>query len=48
MNKIKEIYDNQKVKWFAHFLYYLLILILLFFLYGFNDANAGTYIYNEF
>lgn len=44
----KEFVTNQKVKWFARFFYYLLILLLLFFMYGFNDASAGAYIYNDF
>ncbi|MCM2533127.1 teichoic acid D-Ala incorporation-associated protein DltX [Neobacillus pocheonensis] len=48
IEKIKAFYSNQKVKWFSRFLYYLLILLLLFFMYGFNDASAGTYIYNDF
>ncbi|NRD79277.1 teichoic acid D-Ala incorporation-associated protein DltX [Bacillus sp. BRMEA1] len=48
LDKIKVFFANQKLKWIARFAYYLLILLLLFFMYGFNDANAGTYIYNDF
>ncbi|MEH7301647.1 teichoic acid D-Ala incorporation-associated protein DltX [Neobacillus drentensis] len=47
-NKFKVIFSNQKFKWFGRFVYYFLILLLLFFMYGFNDASAGTYIYNDF
>ena len=39
---------SQKLKWLGRFAYYLLILLLLFFMYGFNDASAGSYIYNDF
>ena len=46
--KFKAFIVNQKVKWFGRFVYYLLILLLLFFMYGFNDASAGSYIYNDF
>ena len=48
MNKLKLLHQNQKIKWVGRFVYYLLILLLLFFMYGFNDANAGSYIYNDF
>jgi hypothetical protein len=47
-DKLKILLTNQKLKWFGQFAYYLLILLLLFFMYGFNDASAGTYIYNDF
>lgn len=47
-NKCKSFIQNQHVKWASRFLYYLLILLLLFFMYGFNDASAGSYIYNDF
>ncbi|WP_309864110.1 teichoic acid D-Ala incorporation-associated protein DltX [Bacillus sp. SLBN-46] len=47
-NKFKVIFSNQKLRWFGRFVYYFLILLLLFFMYGFNDASAGTYIYNDF
>ncbi|MFJ7727660.1 teichoic acid D-Ala incorporation-associated protein DltX [Neobacillus sp. NPDC097160] len=40
--------NSQKVKWLGRFAYYFLILLLLFFMYGFNDASAGSYIYNDF
>ncbi|EIT87386.1 hypothetical protein A374_00390 [Fictibacillus macauensis ZFHKF-1] len=40
--------DKLKRSWTLRFLYYFLILLALFFLYGFQDANSGTYIYNEF
>jgi len=48
INKLKDFYHNPAIKWVSHFIYYLLILLLLFFMYGFNDANAGSYIYNDF
>ncbi|MDP4084350.1 MAG: teichoic acid D-Ala incorporation-associated protein DltX [Bacillota bacterium] len=48
INKCKAFLSNYKVKWFGRFIYYLLILLLLFFMYGFNDASAGSYIYNDF
>ncbi|AZU61767.1 teichoic acid D-Ala incorporation-associated protein DltX [Neobacillus mesonae] len=41
-------FNNQNVKWLGRFGYYLLILLLLFFMYGFNDASSGSYIYNDF
>ncbi|EKN70747.1 hypothetical protein BABA_04879 [Neobacillus bataviensis LMG 21833] len=41
-------FANQKLRWLGRFAYYLLILLLLFFMYGFNDASAGSYIYNDF
>ncbi|HJV31078.1 MAG TPA: teichoic acid D-Ala incorporation-associated protein DltX [Bacillales bacterium] len=47
-NKWKRFFQNQRLKWFSRFVYYLLILLLLFFMYGFNDASAGSYIYNDF
>lgn len=47
-NKLKGFYHNQRIKWISRFIYYLLILLLLFFMYGFNDASAGSYIYNDF
>ncbi|MCH6264051.1 MULTISPECIES: teichoic acid D-Ala incorporation-associated protein DltX [Neobacillus] len=46
--RLKVFFANQKIKWFGRFFYYLLILLLLFFMYGFNDASAGAYIYNDF
>jgi hypothetical protein len=48
LTKWKILVQNQKVKWICHFIYYLAILLLLFFMYGFNDASAGNYIYNDF
>lgn len=48
LQKMKDFYHKQQVNWTARFLFYLVILLLLFFMYGFNDANAGNYIYNEF
>lgn len=48
IEKLKVFYSNLKMNWFSRFLYYLIILLLLFFMYGFNDASAGTYIYNDF
>ncbi|WML44148.1 teichoic acid D-Ala incorporation-associated protein DltX [Neobacillus sp. PS3-40] len=48
LTKWKSFFQNQHVKWTSRFLYYLLILLLLFFMYGFNDASAGSYIYNDF
>ncbi|WP_419180528.1 teichoic acid D-Ala incorporation-associated protein DltX [Bacillus salipaludis] len=39
---------RERVRWYGRFMYYLLILLLLFFMYGFNDASAGSYIYNDF
>jgi hypothetical protein len=48
LQKLKDYYNNQTVNWTARFIFYLAILLLLFFMYGFNDANAGNYIYNEF
>jgi hypothetical protein len=47
-HKLKVFYNNQTIKWLGRFLYYLLILLLLFFMFGFNDASAGSYIYNDF
>ncbi|PLS05629.1 teichoic acid D-Ala incorporation-associated protein DltX [Neobacillus cucumis] len=46
--KLKSFFYQEKVRWGSRFLYYLLILLLLFFMYGFNDASAGSYIYNDF
>ncbi len=46
--KLKVFLANQKLKWIGRFVYYLVILLLLFFMYGFNDASAGSYIYNDF
>lgn len=48
LTKLKVFFQNPKVNWFSHFVYYLVILLLLFFMYGFNDASAGSYIYNDF
>ncbi|MEH7116515.1 teichoic acid D-Ala incorporation-associated protein DltX [Neobacillus vireti] len=48
LQKIKSFIYQEKVRWVSRFLYYLLILLLLFFMYGFNDASAGSYIYNDF
>ncbi|MEH7106552.1 MULTISPECIES: teichoic acid D-Ala incorporation-associated protein DltX [Bacillaceae] len=48
LEKLKKCFVNPKVNWTGRFLYYLIILLLLFFMYGFNDASAGTYIYNDF
>ncbi|MFF2450786.1 teichoic acid D-Ala incorporation-associated protein DltX [Neobacillus sp. NPDC058068] len=47
-DRFKDFMTNQKLKWLSRFVYYLLILLLLFFMYGFNDASAGSYIYNDF
>ncbi|WP_066064885.1 teichoic acid D-Ala incorporation-associated protein DltX [Neobacillus soli] len=47
-HKLKVFFTNQKLNWLGRFAYYLLILLLLFFMYGFNDASAGSYIYNDF
>ncbi len=46
--KLKQFFQNPKVNWVSRFVYYLVILLLLFFMYGFNDASAGSYIYNDF
>ncbi|MBL4952862.1 teichoic acid D-Ala incorporation-associated protein DltX [Neobacillus sp. OS1-32] len=46
--RLKVFFSNQKVKWLGQFTYYLLILLLLFFMYGFNSASSGNYIYNDF
>ncbi|MEH7416169.1 teichoic acid D-Ala incorporation-associated protein DltX [Neobacillus drentensis] len=48
LEKIKSFIYQERVRWASKFLYYLLILLLLFFMYGFNDASAGSYIYNDF
>jgi len=48
LQKIKGFLNQEKVRWTSRFVYYLLILLLLFFMYGFNDASAGSYIYNDF
>ncbi|WP_066085975.1 teichoic acid D-Ala incorporation-associated protein DltX [Neobacillus novalis] len=47
-DRLKDFMTNQKLRWLSRFFYYLLILLLLFFMYGFNDASAGSYIYNDF
>lgn len=46
--RFNNFFSNQKLKWLGRFVYYLLILLLLFFMYGFNDASSGSYIYNDF
>ncbi|MEH7355753.1 teichoic acid D-Ala incorporation-associated protein DltX [Neobacillus drentensis] len=46
--RLQIFFTSQKVKWLGRFAYYLLILLLLFFMYGFNDASSGSYIYNDF
>nr|WP_310175643.1 teichoic acid D-Ala incorporation-associated protein DltX [Neobacillus niacini] len=48
IHKLKDFFYREKVRWVSRFIYYLLILLLLFFMYGFNDASAGSYIYNDF
>ncbi|WML48852.1 teichoic acid D-Ala incorporation-associated protein DltX [Neobacillus sp. PS3-34] len=48
LSRLKAFFQNNKTKWVSRFLYYLLILLLLFFMYGFNDASSGSYIYNDF
>ncbi|MBM7654301.1 teichoic acid D-Ala incorporation-associated protein DltX [Neobacillus cucumis] len=48
LEKLKGFIYQEKVRWVSRFLYYLLILLLLFFMYGFNNASAGSYIYNDF
>lgn len=48
VNKFKAVFSNNRLRWFLSFLYYLLILLALYFIYGFHDANTGAYIYNEF
>jgi hypothetical protein len=48
LQKIKDFLNQEKVRWASRFVYYLLILLLLFFMYGFNNASAGSYIYNDF
>ncbi|MBI0577016.1 teichoic acid D-Ala incorporation-associated protein DltX [Neobacillus cucumis] len=48
IQKIKVFFFRERVRWCGRFMYYLLILLLLFFMYGFNDASAGSYIYNDF
>jgi len=46
--KIRAFVYQEKVRWAGRFLYYLAIILLLFFMYGFNNASAGSYIYNDF
>ncbi|MDQ6597334.1 MULTISPECIES: teichoic acid D-Ala incorporation-associated protein DltX [Bacillus] len=48
IDKLKDFFYREKVRWVNRFIYYLIILLLLFFMYGFNDASAGSYIYNDF
>ncbi|MFZ7943520.1 MULTISPECIES: teichoic acid D-Ala incorporation-associated protein DltX [Bacillaceae] len=48
VERLRRFLNSHKVKWLGRFVYYLLILLLLFFMYGFNDASAGSYIYNDF
>lgn len=48
LNKVKVFFQLKRTKWAVRFLYYALILLLLFFMYGFNDASSGSYIYNDF
>ncbi|XJZ28795.1 teichoic acid D-Ala incorporation-associated protein DltX [Bacillota bacterium Lsc_1132] len=48
LSKWKQFFQNPKINWLSRFFYYLAILLLLFFMYGFNDASAGSYIYNDF
>ncbi|WP_372512795.1 teichoic acid D-Ala incorporation-associated protein DltX [Bacillus salipaludis] len=40
--------NHNQTNGFVRYLYYIFILLLLFFMYGFSDANAGAYIYTEF
>lgn len=46
--KEKFVFSKSGSRWFFSFLYYLFILLALYFIYGFHDANSGAYIYNEF
>ncbi|MCY8463449.1 teichoic acid D-Ala incorporation-associated protein DltX [Bacillus atrophaeus] len=48
MQLMKKLYENTTVKWIGYTCFYLLILLLLFFIYGFHTANTGSYIYNDF
>ncbi|ABS75899.2 MULTISPECIES: teichoic acid D-Ala incorporation-associated protein DltX [Bacillus] len=48
MQKLKRAYENTLIKWTFHTGFYFLILVLLFWMYGFHTANTGTYIYNDF
>ncbi|ADP34360.1 hypothetical protein BATR1942_17205 [Bacillus atrophaeus 1942] len=48
MQLMKKLYENTAVKWIGYTCFYLLILLLLFFIYGFHTANTGSYIYNDF
>ncbi|OIK15619.1 ABC transporter [Bacillus sp. MUM 116] len=48
IDKLKDFFYRGKVRWVSNFIYYLIILLLLFFMYGFNDSSAGSYIYNDF
>ncbi|MDM5298981.1 teichoic acid D-Ala incorporation-associated protein DltX [Bacillus pumilus] len=44
----KKLSGNNSVKWIGYTGFYLLILLLLFFIYGFHTANTGSFIYNDF
>ncbi|UTX10845.1 teichoic acid D-Ala incorporation-associated protein DltX [Bacillus altitudinis] len=44
----KKLPENKSVKWIGYTSFYLLILLLLFFIYGFHTANTGSFIYNDF
>jgi hypothetical protein len=48
LRKIKSVFEKNTSRWFLSFFYYLIILLALLFLYGFHEANSGSYIYNEF
>ncbi|ADV94673.1 teichoic acid D-Ala incorporation-associated protein DltX [Bacillus subtilis] len=45
---MKQLYEKPAVKWTCHTGFYLMILLVLFFMYGFHTANTGSYIYNDF
>jgi D-Ala-teichoic acid biosynthesis protein. len=45
---MKQLYEKPAVKWTCHTGFYLMILLILFFMYGFHTANTGSYIYNDF
>ncbi|HDX9577863.1 teichoic acid D-Ala incorporation-associated protein DltX [Bacillus sp. NPDC077411] len=48
MKTLKEIWSQPLTQWIAKTCYYLAILFALLWLYGFQDTNTSTFIYNEF
>ncbi|ETT88329.1 teichoic acid D-Ala incorporation-associated protein DltX [Viridibacillus sp. FSL R5-0477] len=48
MEKVRKLWNHTVTYVSMRTIYYLAILILLVLLYGFQDMNAGPFIYTEF